>query len=1658
MQTRRTVRLSSVTAGVLAVAMLPLPAAFAAGPVDIQKVAAISTAPAVNSDGQVVAFASTAKALVPGDTNNKSDVFAVNRATGELRRVSVDSAGAESNGTSWKAAISADGRYVAFQSDATNLSATDGNGALDVFVYDLETGVTELVSHAPAGTAGAGASQNPAISADGRYVAFASDAPDIVPGDDNGARDVFVWDRTDGTVVRAAERSDTPALSADGRYLAFASNWDGQVAGDTNVTWDIFVRDRQTGQTERVSTSSTGLQGNGSATLPSISADGRLVAFQSAAKNLVPGDSNARTDIFVRDRAAGTTERASVSNAGVQGNNESLRPALSADGRYLVFESYATKLVPGDSNSVRDVFVRDRLARTTTRVSVSGVNGQATGESYGQGMSGDGSTVVYQSIASNLISGDIANTWDVYAVAVATVPVPPMPATLAVARVSAPLGATVDLAATLTAVGTAVAGKTITFTVGGKVAGTAVTDAGGRAVLAYPAETAGSFAVVATFAGDQGYTNAKGTGSLAVKAPVITRKLAVAEAAGLGGDAVELQALYTVSGVAAAGKSINFTVDGVAAGTAVTDDAGIARAPYVITQETGTYAIGAVVAGEPASAMNVLTVLPPDAVLGQLTVANRQVTAGQAATLVATLAATGISPAGKTVVFTVDGAEIGSAETDQFGSATLRYGGALDAGTYLVGASFAGDETVGAAAGTGLLTVAEAAKVAQLAVASMTAKHGETVPLQATLTDAAGPLAGRPVTFRVGASAVGEAVTDAFGMASLPYVVGLSRGDYPVTAAFAGDESYPAASGSGELKVVEEVVVPAAGLAVAPVQGMYGTEAVLRATLQAPGAILAGRTVTFSVSGQPAGAAVTDDQGAATLPVAVTQAAGEYQVTGAFAGAADMTAASGTGTLSVAPAPAVLDYTGDTVSTGGEFRLAARVRAEVGDITLAGPITFTVSQGDTVAGVYESPVDETGLAAVTLPSLAGFYTVTVSLAPVYYTAPDAVAAVTPGVKVSVPAVSGIYAEEVNLRALLNAAGVGLAGQRVAFSMGQEIIGEAVTDQTGEAVLPYAISLKAGSYAVAATFAGDGGYPATKGTGTMTVAKRPVAMTYTGDLLAVGGPVTLRALLEATGGNITLAGPVTFTLGADAFTAPVAADGTAMVELAALQGPATVELSINSPYYTATPVTADLQGAPALVDTVAPVTTATLPAPNADGWYTGTVSVALEAMDPEPGSGVERTVASVGGSPAGATVEADGVHELRFYSVDKAGNVEAEQMVTIQIDSQAPVIAVSNVTEGGSYDVSAAPAWAVTDSLSGVAEVTAMLDGQPWQSGAPVTAAGPHTLVITAADKAGNIVTSATGFGITAAPVFATPVLEAPGARGQYSDAVRLQAALAVGGAPVSGAEIAFQLGGAVVGTAVTDATGVAAIEYAIGLKAGTYEVTAAYAGDDARSLLGARVVSTLTVDLEEAAVTSTGLLTAKVEQAQDGAAGDLSLTRVRFTVTQLNADGTSKVLPAVTVPVDAQGNAKATSDLPAGEYSVVVALDGQGYFQDATGAGAGSVVAAIGSRGSTSGAGWWGTAKDQVEFNLKSKDLIQGQFKLRTARLDLRVTEFDWLMATEKGAQFQGHSGEYTVQVSLVPGQGKTPGRLSITVTRGAQVVYKVVNQVLQGSLHASDR
>ncbi len=376
----------------------------------------------ISPDGRFVGFMSASSNLVPGDTNGTEDAFVHDRQTGVTERVSVATNGTEGNGASGRygVSVSADGRFVAFDSYATNFVANDTDMMIDVFVHDRLTGSTVCVSADASGAPAGG--QNPAISADGRFVAFAGWA-NFVADDTNGRADIYVRDLQTWTIERvsigsAGEQANvdcwSPCISADGRFVAFETNATTLVPGLTDPWDDVFVHDRLTGVTECASRTpqENGVQTSNSN--PSISADGRFIAFaRDIPLNPPPYD---RSDIFVHDRVLGTTERVSATPDGSPLNASSFYPVISADGRFVLFVSNATDAVPGDANSYPDVFLRDRSLSTTEFVSVSSVGtlGNSGSDPIVSGISGDGRLAVFNSFATNLVDGDTNAQRDIF--------------------------------------------------------------------------------------------------------------------------------------------------------------------------------------------------------------------------------------------------------------------------------------------------------------------------------------------------------------------------------------------------------------------------------------------------------------------------------------------------------------------------------------------------------------------------------------------------------------------------------------------------------------------------------------------------------------------------------------------------------------------------------------------------------------------------------------------------------------------------------------------------------------------------------------------------------------------------------------------------------------------------------------------------------------------------------------------------------------------------------------------------------------------------------------------------------------------------------------------------------------------------------------------
>ena len=392
----------------------------------------ISAHAAVSADGRFVAFESGATNLSTEGNPGVGDIFVWDRQTGAFDLVTENSDGVAADSHSFAPSISADGRYVAFESWANNLSTQDDDSVTNVFLRDRVAGTTTLVSRIPPGKnpspsiAADCHSEHPSISADGRYVAFASCADNLSTIDLNSAYDVFVFDRDSNGVVLASQNSDqeaadggsgsgtlAPKLSSNGRYVVFGSYADNLSSID-GAQFDVFRRDLTAGTTELVSRNSKGVAANGASEAPAISATGRYVAFRSTADNLSSADNDAYQNVFVRDMSTGKTRLASRTSGEQAANGDSYATGISGNGRYVLFTSGANNLSSSDNNTYDNGFVRDMTDGKTRLISRSSSGKAANGHTLRPAISANGKYVAFDSYARNLSSVDHDDYGDVF--------------------------------------------------------------------------------------------------------------------------------------------------------------------------------------------------------------------------------------------------------------------------------------------------------------------------------------------------------------------------------------------------------------------------------------------------------------------------------------------------------------------------------------------------------------------------------------------------------------------------------------------------------------------------------------------------------------------------------------------------------------------------------------------------------------------------------------------------------------------------------------------------------------------------------------------------------------------------------------------------------------------------------------------------------------------------------------------------------------------------------------------------------------------------------------------------------------------------------------------------------------------------------------------
>jgi len=373
-----------------------------------------------SSDGRYFVFGTSNIGATPGDGSTDTDLLVQDLQTGELIPVSVDVDGGDVMNDVDQPTFLTDSRYVVFSSRASDMVAGDTNNSGDVFIRDLEEGTTIRISLTADGSQIDDGVAGYSISPDGKYLAFSSWSDTLTPGDENFFPDVYVKNRETGAVTLVshdpdgfAVGGDNMEMAADGRYVLFRAS--ERVLGEgSSLRTEVYVKDLDTGQITWVSRAASGAAGNGAhGFATSISADGRYVVFSSDASNLVAGDTNGMTDVFLRDLQEDTLVRISTTSDGSQAGGFPVShrqdPMISADGRFVVFSSLATNLVPGDTNGYGDVFVKDIDTGAIARVSLNDEGEQAVNaDSFGLSISDDGRYIIFRSSAVNLLPNGVS--------------------------------------------------------------------------------------------------------------------------------------------------------------------------------------------------------------------------------------------------------------------------------------------------------------------------------------------------------------------------------------------------------------------------------------------------------------------------------------------------------------------------------------------------------------------------------------------------------------------------------------------------------------------------------------------------------------------------------------------------------------------------------------------------------------------------------------------------------------------------------------------------------------------------------------------------------------------------------------------------------------------------------------------------------------------------------------------------------------------------------------------------------------------------------------------------------------------------------------------------------------------------------------------------
>ena len=1190
------------------------------------------------------------------------------------------------------------------------------------------------------------------------------------------------------------------------------------------------------------------------------------------------------------------------------------------------------------------------------------------------------------------------------------------PTALATADASGQYSDKATLTAVLTSAGSGVVGKTVRFSVDGTEVGTGTTNGSGVAIYDYPVAVGqGDHTLQATFVPDPSYIGSTSTAkTLTVTSENATLAYTGDTSIGAGGvirlEATVAQAIDGSLGDITKAGQVQFVVKNAGGTTVDTVTAAVGTSGEAVGLTTALPLVPYTV--DLSLLPNLYFTAPDVAAAGTVRVApalalpDTAVQYSDQVTLTATLTDNGVGLAGKTVSFLVGGTEVGTGTTDAAGVATFTYAATLGQGTYpLLAVSTADDTYASASSAAKTLTVTrEGAALAYTGDTSVPA--GGIINLAATVTQAADGSLGditkagkvRFVLRRVGdgsTAATVDATVNAAGVAagttpalpSVPYAVDLSllANDY-FTA--------PIVPGAGAVGVTPT-------LALADATAQHSDKAALTATLTDGAGGIAGKTITFLVAGTAVGTGLTNGSGVATTLYTVNAAQGTYTLDATVdAGGSYTATASTTKTLTVTREDATLAYTGDTnVPVGGIITLKAKVTqaadGNVGDITKAGKVRFLlkkVSDGSVDATV-DATVDAAGVAQGVTPALPQVpYTVDLALLTNnYFTAPAVVGAATIGVAptLTMSNAAGQYSDRVTLTATLAAGGTGVSGKSISFRLDGAEVGTATTNSSGIATLDTTITLPWGGHTLKAVFAGDASYsPADTGDKTLDVAPESATLAYTGSTAVVGGTIALAATLtqedDGSAGDLARAGNVHFVVkrasDGNVLSVQVGAVNAAGVATATATGlplvPCRVEARLlSTDYFTAPSVLG-------VVISVAP----TLTVLDAAGQYSDHVLFTATLSD---GAGIAGRSISflVDGTVVGTgTTDAAGVATYDYTIAQGQGSyvlaaayagdanyaavTSAEQALAVAREIAALTYTGATAAVGGVVNLQAAVTQNADGSLGDITRagqvrfvLRKVSDGSTAATvDATVDAAG----VASAATAALPVVPYTIDLSLLANDYFTAPAV--PGAAtvrteaalalvdrsAQYSDKAALTAILTDAAGGVGGKTVSFQVDSTTVGTATTNAGGMATLLYAVGKPQGSYSTKASFPGDATYAAV-ASTQKTLTVTREDATLAYTGDTTvppggvinlkAAVTQAADGNLGVITRAgTVRFTLKKV-ADGTT--VATVDAVVDALGVAAGTTAaLPLVPYTVDLSLLTNDYFTAPPATGAATISAA----------------------------------------------------------------------------------------------------------------